>query len=374
MFLRLLFVLHLSLLLLAYFFAAVHPFMSPGSFPLTSVAALGAPYVLAYAAVYFLLLSVWKRKIFWALLSIPALLWLDNVVATGRWKKPEGSIPLRVMTFNMQSLIRVAAYKGYPNPLRQSLDSFLRTRKADVLCIQEFTESGEPHLQSNLSLMRQAGYRYISFPVDSVYAAPEFNIRYGTLIASKYPIRRSLFRRFRPATQGEGVHLATVATPAGPVDVYTYHLSSMSLSVPRNDSRGLRNLKELANDVKATRSEIFRRIIRYSYIHEQESGVIRKFIDSTRQHQMLLCGDMNNVPNSYIYRTLKTGLSDAFVRSGTGLGKSYHTSLPTIRIDYIFCSPEFSPVHTWVTPYPFSDHFALCSDFLLPASAPGKDK
>lgn len=51
---------------------------------------------------------------------------------------------------------------------------------------------------------------------------------------------------------------------------------------------------------------------------------------------MIICGDMNNSPFSYVYRNIKGKLKDAFEEAGGGFGATYKFKYYPARIDYIF--------------------------------------
>ena len=53
---------------------------------------------------------------------------------------------------------------------------------------------------------------------------------------------------------------------------------------------------------------------------------------------LILCADLNDVPGSYTYNTIRGNLKDAFAEKGSGLGRTYNMISPTLRIDYIFYS------------------------------------
>ncbi len=57
-------------------------------------------------------------------------------------------------------------------------------------------------------------------------------------------------------------------------------------------------------------------------------------------YPVILCGDFNDVPTSYVYRRVLASMQDGFRARGRGLSFTYQGPLPGLRIDYIFCSPE----------------------------------
>jgi endonuclease/exonuclease/phosphatase family metal-dependent hydrolase len=78
-----------------------------------------------------------------------------------------------------------------------------------------------------------------------------------------------------------------------------------------------------------------------------------------RQKQpILVCGDFNDTPNSYVYRVVSDGLQDAFREKGRGLGHTFAGSLPLLRIDYALASPHFVVTDAGVIHHKIADHYA----------------
>ena len=78
---------------------------------------------------------------------------------------------------------------------------------------------------------------------------------------------------------------------------------------------------------------------------------------------MIFCGDVDDVPNSYAYFTIKGNLDDAFIRRGRGLGRTFRFISPTLRIDYIFADKQLKTKQYTKLDVPFSDHYPLIADF-----------
>ncbi|MGH2645903.1 MAG: endonuclease/exonuclease/phosphatase family protein, partial [Chitinophagaceae bacterium] len=75
----------------------------------------------------------------------------------------------------------------------------------------------------------------------------------------------------------------------------------------------------------------------------------------------ILCGDFNDTPNSYAYFKISKNLQDAFLKKGFGLGRTYSTIAPTLRIDYILASPSFSVQSYHCIKKVLSDHYPVIS-------------
>ena len=76
----------------------------------------------------------------------------------------------------------------------------------------------------------------------------------------------------------------------------------------------------------------------------------------------LLCGDFNDVPQSYIYRVLNKGHNDAFLDSGKGFGATYRQLIFPFRIDFILVDNLWSAYNFKVLEKKLSDHQAIRCD------------
>jgi endonuclease/exonuclease/phosphatase family metal-dependent hydrolase len=79
-------------------------------------------------------------------------------------------------------------------------------------------------------------------------------------------------------------------------------------------------------------------------------------------YPVIVCGDFNNVPNSYPYETIGKGLQDAFVKKGSGMGRTFTGISPTLRIDNIFVDGRYSVNQFTRIRKKLSDHFPIITD------------
>ena len=80
------------------------------------------------------------------------------------------------------------------------------------------------------------------------------------------------------------------------------------------------------------------------------------------KYPIILCGDFNDVPNSYAYNTIGKNMQNAFVEAGYGIGSTFSGILPILRIDQIFYSNQFDVKQFTRIPKKLSDHFPIIAD------------
>ena len=76
---------------------------------------------------------------------------------------------------------------------------------------------------------------------------------------------------------------------------------------------------------------------------------------------VILCGDFNDTPISYTHHRIEnTGLTDAYVSTATGIGRSFNRDAIYVRIDNLFCSPDWKPYDCEIdTSIKESDHYPI---------------
>jgi endonuclease/exonuclease/phosphatase family metal-dependent hydrolase len=82
-------------------------------------------------------------------------------------------------------------------------------------------------------------------------------------------------------------------------------------------------------------------------------------------HPVLFCADLNDVPNSYTYFTVRGNMQDAFLKKGFGIGRTFASLSPTLRIDYIFADKNFKIKQFTRRLKRYSDHYMIVADVEL---------
>jgi endonuclease/exonuclease/phosphatase family metal-dependent hydrolase len=95
-------------------------------------------------------------------------------------------------------------------------------------------------------------------------------------------------------------------------------------------------------------------------------GEIEKLAHESN-HQIILCGDFNDVPSSRIYRRLSETFDDVWAQVGGGNGFTFPVRTPSKRIDYIWLSKGnwSQPLRAWVPHSEASDHLPLVVELKL---------
>ena len=106
---------------------------------------------------------------------------------------------------------------------------------------------------------------------------------------------------------------------------------------------------------KEALENINRQIVNNQKIRANQAKLIEKHITKTEK-PIILCGDFNDTPASYTYRTLKSNLKDGFRTCGKGYGYTFRGLLHLLRIDYIFHSDNLQGIEYYSPSLKWSDH------------------
>jgi endonuclease/exonuclease/phosphatase family metal-dependent hydrolase len=78
-----------------------------------------------------------------------------------------------------------------------------------------------------------------------------------------------------------------------------------------------------------------------------------------------LCGDFNDLPNSYTYNTISEDLEDVFTENGFGVGSTYSGNIPFLRIDYFLHTQGVNASDFNIIKNNISDHYPIVARFQL---------
>jgi endonuclease/exonuclease/phosphatase family metal-dependent hydrolase len=132
------------------------------------------------------------------------------------------------------------------------------------------------------------------------------------------------------------------------------HLQSIKIS-PDVDE-----ISENMDGIDQEKSQALIRRISRAFRKQQQQAEIIMNHKKDCQYPIIICGDMNNSPYSYVYRSIKGKLNDTFEEAGKGFGKTYKFKFYPARIDYIFADSKMKVKSFESFPnFVNSDHFPI---------------
>jgi endonuclease/exonuclease/phosphatase family metal-dependent hydrolase len=357
------------LVVLLFLLACANSFLHPDKWWLISLLGLGFPYLLLLV-ICFLLLSFFIRPFRrWAFLPLAALLigWSNFhrfiALHPGNHftESHHPSARLRVLTWNVRSFDDFVTKKRPPVRHRSGMMDFIADQQADVLCLQEFYEPLTRHgLESNIYYIRnQLHYPYYYFSRD--YVRPGL-YEAGVIIFSRFPIIDSSLHEYRRPNgfrTTESLIAADILVSPDTIRVYTTHLQSVLFS--SKEFRDIEIIKNVDDSIVDASRSIVRKL-RDAFRHRgDQAQEVRARLDSC-PYAAFICGDFNDVPNSYTYATIRGAWQDAWLEKGFGIGRTYKNISPTLRIDYILADQHFDVLQCRKVATPWSDHNPVEAD------------
>ena len=332
------------LLILVTLLAYLSPFIDPSGFWPLSFLALAYPVLLLGNVLFILFWLLRKNRYF--LLSTLCILagfgYLSSFV--GLRFSPEASSlgandqadVLHVMTFNLAGLGRWRSNTTREEKFAELTGLLEKKGTPDIFCLQESTQAD------------------IVANIKSTFRYPHYFKEKGTVIFSKFPIGGHGIIPFDDT--GNSCIWGDVKTPQGTVRVYSVHLQSnaltykASLVVDDADPRKKQTWRNVRDVMRLYKRAVTKRA-------EQAQLVAAHVAESP--HPVLLCGDFNDMPVSYVYRLLSQNLQDSFCEKGSGFGATFNGNLPALRIDYVLCSNDFEVLSHKVPRTELSDHLPV---------------
>ena len=182
-------------------------------------------------------------------------------------------------------------------------------------------------------------------------------------IFSRFPIIRTDTIHYESrANNSAAYHLLT---PGGDTTIVVVnHFESTGLS--KDDRRRFKAM--LKGDIKRKEAEsesrnIWRKLAEASAIRAPQADSVAAYVERHEGRSIILTGDFNDSPISYVRHRLASVLTDCYVASANGPGISYHYNAFYVRIDNIMCSSHWKPYACRVdNGIKASDHYPIiCS-------------
>lgn len=349
--------------------ACANAWLHPSKWWFFSLLGLGFPVLLILLFCFLVFWLMLRSK--WAVLSaLTLLLGLGNIrvflgfhFATSFKKdKPDGA--LRLLTWNVHWFDEHNKKEKDHKDYRKNMIAFIKEQNADILCFQEFLELGKSFAYSNTNAIIQLNYPYYYRVIDYGQGS-RGRFQAGVAIFSRFPIvdtLRMLYPDPANLRAAESLIAVDVLVNGKRIRVYTTHLQSVLFQ--KNDYRNLEIIKS-ADDSMVTASRSIIKKLRLGYTFRGfQADLVRNKLDSC-PYPEIVCGDFNDVPNSYTYFHIKGNRQDVFVKKGFGIGRSFTAISPTLRIDYILADKAFDVLQYNRSLVPWSDHYPVVADLKL---------
>ncbi|WP_218155261.1 endonuclease/exonuclease/phosphatase family protein [Chitinophaga sp. YR627] len=285
--------------------------------------------------------------------SISAFIAFNYPSSGKQFASPSGS--LTIMSYNVAQFGLYREKDSKYN--REAMFALIKKQELDVVCLQDFYTSEKKNDFNNredISREMKLPYRFFSsdFNRDGMQ-------HWGSIIYSRYPIIRSDKLKMSYGPRSESLIYADIVKNGDTIRIINMHLASYRFN--ERDYRSIEKIKKQEDTgLVATRNIVQK--MRDAYVdRSKQADIVSAFI-RTCPYPVIVCGDFNDTPASYTYFTIRGDLQDAFLRKGSGIGRTYAGLAPTLRIDYIFTDKSFKVNSFRKINSTLSDHYPVIAN------------
>ena len=291
----------------------------------------------------FVFLIYWciMRRWHWALMPFITLLCCIPYIGTlYQFGEPDDAVEkqpgLKIATYNVALFGREAS--GF---MAQDILSEMKKQKVDICCFQEYSDhSGD---KKNSDSYKE----YFPYMVMG---------QHDMVVYSRYPIVRSKNIPFEMTNNS--AMWVEVKVEDQVIRVYNAHLETTGINTTMH-----RAAKAQVNTGIETESNRLLRALygNYTIGMMARAGQANVLAMDMRESEVpvIVCGDFNDVPYSYVYNTMLGDKADGFKECGSGYMYTFRGGKKNVRIDYIFHDKVFKGMNYYKKELTYSDHYPV---------------
>ena len=327
--------------------------------------------LLTLASLYFLLLLI-IFIVFW-LFAKPKFIFISIITIAVAWN-PLGQIirinqseefkiaklpnSLRVMNWNIEHF-NILEHKTHPEKKQEMLD-LINKYSPDVACFQEMVGGDFDSTAINYvpRIAKELNFKYYYYSYDK---RDDFDGKhhYGIITFSRFPIIQKYTYGPPELNYNSIFQSIDVAKNDDTFRVFNIHLQSLKFSdvsrqyIDDPTLKGRIDIEKSKNIISKFKTGFAKRKL--------QSERVKKSMNES-PYKVIVCGDFNDVPNSYAYNTIGKGLKNAYAEKGSGIGRTFASISPTLRIDNIFVDKKLQVEQFARVKKKLSDHFPIIAD------------
>ncbi|MDX1652494.1 MAG: endonuclease/exonuclease/phosphatase family protein [Brumimicrobium sp.] len=336
------------------------PVISPEHFWWIQIFGLAYPVLFFLSLIILLIFIYINRRVSYLLgiiliIGIPIHLRFFGISFSGN-TEIQGTEKIRIMSYNVRLF---DIYKWINPDKSDSKQKFLKVfekNDPDILCLQEYMEDNRTvaHIKDK-DIMEAGGFTNVAKQT----TVQTVGVNFGLAIFSRFPIIK---KGTVESTKTEMFcQFADIALYDDTMRVYNLHLQSIRF---QQDEYSL--FDQNAPTAKTKLEKIMGLFEKLKYAYGPRVDEVKAILEHARScpHPVVICGDFNDPPVSYIYDKFNDEFFDAFRETSYGIGKTYAGKIPAGRIDYIFFDENFEALSFNRQQEVLSDHYAITADLL----------
>ncbi|MDD4640924.1 MAG: endonuclease/exonuclease/phosphatase family protein [Bacteroidales bacterium] len=249
----------------------------------------------------------------------------------------------RISTYNIQEF-----RYGVPSFTVDLIADFYRDKMVDIVCLQEFNT-------------------YAHYPLDSIRQAFGFLPYCSVNTNEEDEFSQAIFSKFPIVTGSSGkegfsrVIWSDLVIGEDTIRVINVHLQTTNFNQFKYSLKHGNWILDYSQKLLAVKNAVD--ILCQNFLKRvNQIDLLSKHIESS-PYPLMICGDFNVLPSSYIYHQIKNHLKDGFLSAGNGYEYTYRYLNNMFRSDYIFHSKEISVFFYKSFNLNYSDHKPVIMDF-----------
>jgi endonuclease/exonuclease/phosphatase family metal-dependent hydrolase len=231
--------------------------------------------------------------------------------------------------------------------IAQDILAEMKKQKVDIVCFQEYNDQSGDRKNSE-------SYKDY-FPYMAMGES-------DMVIYSRYPITN--FKNLNFEMTNNSAMWAEVKINDQTIRVYNAHLETTGIN------RTIHGAAKLINQGMDIESNAILRAIygNYTLGMMARAGQANVLAMDMRESEapIIVCGDFNDVPYSYVYNTMLGDKVDGFKECGKGWMYTFRGGNKKVRIDYIFHDKAFEGISYYRRDLTYSDHYPVFMKMSIP--------
>lgn len=330
------------------------PHISPETFWLISFFGLFYPVLLIINLLFIIYWSIQiKRRALYSFIVILAgFSSLHSYIQFTFNNSPDGSKKIiKVMSYNVKVFDLYDWNKNIDT--RNKIFELIQNEDPEIACFQEYYHRDSSKFANTDSLLKHSKFNYYHIEYTSNIKPKQ---HFGIATFTNYPIVNKGKIDFGYKSNNICIY-TDIVIAKDTFRIYNMHLQSIAFS--KDDYKYVEDLqKDVETEDVEHSKNILKRLKRAFIKRGKQADLIQASIASS-PYPAIVCGDFNDTPASYTRNTIAKNLTDSFVESGNGFGRSYIGVFPSFRIDYILHSKEFKSYNFRTIKEELSDHYPV---------------
>ncbi len=303
--------------------------------------------LLIITAIFWLIMKKWivATSIFTSIvLTYP--IWCNTILIPINFSQENSKTDIKILSYNTQ------LFNGYKD--FDQIFNLIKNEDPDILCLQEFGHINNPKNKAQNKEYVLDKFNQLYPYSHRWYKNQNSRSENGLVTFSKHPIVNKLKVNYK--SKNNVSILSDIVINDDTIRLINNHLESNKISYKQK--------KQLQDDIISSTKGLSETLGKASNIRSQQAKTIREYIDQS-PHPCIICGDFNDVPQSYVFHTIKgNNLNSAFTEAGPwGYYWTFHENLMYFPIDHILIDETFTITSAQVIKQKHSDHYPITATF-----------